>query len=325
MNLPNLHQLQNDQSTYIQFSKALLDFDKAISNNEVCYFSRMVCLNLPNWESNTFFNDLSNLEISVGDEPDVSIPNSNPNIAMPKLIQYYMENIIRQSIGKNDEIIDKVTEIAFWKTLSVLGLSDADIRNTVTFANQIVISNFVDTENNNGWAEIVTQIPNKCKLLTPAWKTLDNVADLVQCTNDDTSMFDNGYKQFIFSDDQKKVLDFDNFVFDDVTESSFDFNTILLFYVDASGVEKLHGINFIYPFENKLTYWDIEKFTQKTNKIATIGYQYKFNMKSCNNEATKLYVYELQEHMALQQFSKTLTRLDNFLELKMREGDIVSE
>ena len=42
MNLPEIAQLQETQSTYITFTKSLLDLDKSIANGTVCYFSKMV-------------------------------------------------------------------------------------------------------------------------------------------------------------------------------------------------------------------------------------------------------------------------------------------
>ena len=91
MNLPNLNELKSDQSTYIAFSKALVDFDKAIAIGNPCYFTKMVTLNLPIWSYPNFFIDLSVITDS-GIAPDAS-----PNLVFPKAIQYYMENIIRQN------------------------------------------------------------------------------------------------------------------------------------------------------------------------------------------------------------------------------------
>ena len=61
MNLPVIEQLRNDQSTYISFTKALLDFDKAITTNNVCYFTKMVALNLPFWQNPIFFIDFNSI------------------------------------------------------------------------------------------------------------------------------------------------------------------------------------------------------------------------------------------------------------------------
>jgi len=306
MNLPELDQLRNDQSTYISFSKALFDFDKAISTNKICYFTKMVALNLPFWQNPEFFIDLT----SVGEN------STNPNIVVPKTIQYYLENILRQpSIGINGNPIEEITEIAFWKMLSKMGVN---YKSTVTFINEIVTSNFITTENNNGWGELVCQIPNKCKLLIPAWKTIGNIDNIIQSIDEDVCLFDNGDKQFDFTG-LKDVIDFENCVFNDVLEQDFNFNTLLLFYTDETGIQKLHGINFIYPFENKVTYWDQEVFTQKTNLSRTIGYQFIFNMKTCNNQATQIAINTINDHTHWNTFSETLSKLNSFLEIKMRE------
>jgi hypothetical protein len=309
MNLPIIEQLRNDQSTYISFTKALLDFDKAINSNKVCYFTKMVALNLPVWQNPNFFIDLS----SVGENSD------NPNIVIPKGIQYYMENIIRQNnISYDGSIVEEIVEIAFWKLLNKMGLTPTVYKSSVTFINQIVTSNFVVTENNNGWGELVCQIPNKCKLLIPTWRTIENIDDIVQGVDLDICLFDNGDKQFLFTD-LKNVIDFQNCSFNEIIQQDINFNTLLLFYTDETGIEKLHGINFIYPFENKVTYWDQETFVQKTNLARTIGYQFIFNMKTCNNQATQSAIQSLDDHTHWNTFSETLSKLNSFLEIKMRE------
>lgn len=314
MNLPELSQLRNDASTYIAFQRTLNDYDKSIATNKEWYFSKLIAIKLPVWAVGDMFIDLSSVGVPV---------DASPNLVFPKAIQYYMENISRNSIGVGGIDIPETNEISFWKMLSKMGISASDIQtNVVTFENTIALSNFINLNNNTGWAEIVCQIPNKCKKLTPVWKTITDIANIVQTSDTDTALYDNGNKEFLFSSEQKKVLDFDNFVFDEVTEGTFDFNCLLLFYKDADGVNKLHGINFIYPFENKVTYWDIETFTQKTNKLQSIGYQFIFNQKTCNNAASLIQIYEQQENSFYNQFGETLGKLNSFLELKMNQ-DII--
>lgn len=311
MNLPELSTLRNDQSTYISFSKALLDFDIATTDGTPCYFTKMVALNLPDWKNPNFFMNLSSVGIS----------NTNPNYAFPKSIQYYMENIIRQNIHTDGiSPIEEIVELAFWKMLNKMGLDLSLLQATVTFANTISTANFVKTENNNGWGEIVCQVPNKCKLLIPAWKSVANIAPLVQCDDIDTALYDNGFKQFVFETDNKKILDFQNFIYNDVLEQEFQFNILLLFYIDITGIEKLHGINFIFPFEDKVAFWDLKRFIQQTNIARTIGYQFKFNMKTCNNEATLLQVMELQEHSHWNVFFDAMSKMNTFLENKVGNG-----
>ena len=299
MNLPIISALQNDQSTYIAFSKSYVDYDRAIANGTPYYFSKMVALNLPLWQHPEFFIDLS-----VAGET-----STNPNIVLPKAIQYYMENIIRN--------VDhpQVTEIAFYKLLNKCGLSYAQIQSAITFVNSIFTSNFVTIENNNGWGEIILQIPNKSKKLNKVFVDVVNLPDIVESTDID-GMFDNGNKQFLF--DNKQVIDFSALTYDEVVSSSFQFNALLVFYTDDSGKEKLHGINFIHPFENKVTYFDLETFTQKTNDARSIGYQFKLNMKTCNNEASQLLIYELQEHSHWNTFGQTLGLMNSFLQKQMR-------
>jgi hypothetical protein len=310
MNLPTIHQLRDNQSTYITFSKALTDFDRAIALNSSFYFTKMVALNLPVWVNPDFFINLST----------VNIGSTNPNLVVPKTIQYYLENILRQDIGVNETTIEECVEIAFWKMLNKMGLSNSDIRSRIVFSNDLMLSNYVKIKNNHGWGEIIGQVPNKCNLLTPAWKPLSNIANIVQAINTDLCLFDNDLKQFLFSNDFKQVIDFENCQYDEVTVQDFNFNTLLLFYKDDKNVHKLHGINFIYPFENKVSSWDLPKFTHFTNEVRTIGYQFKFNIKTCNNEASLIQIYENQEHCVWRLFDETLGKLNSFLDVKIRES-----
>lgn len=305
MNLPELTELRNNQSTYITFTKALVDFDKAVANNEPYYFTKMVAIKLPIWENAI---DLT----SVGVISDI------PNVLFPKAIQYYMENICRQDISTNATNIEEITELAFWKLLNFMGLAYNEIPNIVSFVNSISVSNFIKNENNNGWGEIVCEIPNKCAVLNKAWKTIPNVKDIVQSPFTD-GIFDNGNLQFTFNN-FKTVFDFDNCSYNLIDTSEFEFNALLLYYTDSSNVQKLHGINFIYPFETKFTYWDLQTFKQKTNTVQTLGYQFKFNMKTCNNEQSQIMVYNEQSGSFYNNFSDTLGKLNQFLELKMREN-----
>lgn len=327
MNLPILHPLREDESTYIAFTKGLLDLDKAISNDTEYYFSKMVALNLPVWkEDNTgkekFIIDLS----SVGGPSSL---NSNPNVSIPMTIRCYMENIIRQDIteaGANSPV-EEVVELAFYKMLNKMGLSKERILESITFINEIVTSNFISTESNNGWGEIICQIPNRCRELQLVTREVPNVKNEINTDDEDVEvagqpnpLYDNGNKQYMMTD-FKSVIDFDNCRFiDDGEPKEFKFNTLLLFYRDKSGVDKLHGINFIYPFENKATYWDQITFTQKTNTTRNIGYQFLFNLKTCNNNASKQEIFVHNEHaMWWDGFGATMSSLNSFLETKMRE------
>jgi len=307
MNLPNLNELKSDQSTYIAFSKALVDFDKAIATGNPCYFTKMVTLNLPAWNETEFFLDLSTAMTDSGIALDAS-----PNLVFPKAIQFYMENIIRQTTN-----VEEIVELAFWKLLNIMLLTD--YKSTVTFINTIASSNFTSTENNNGWNEIICQIPNKCKSLTTVWKQT-NIVDIITDVKTDICMFDNnGDFQFNFTG-LKDVIDFDNCIYNDIEVKDFSFNVMLLFYTDQTGVNKLHGINFIYPFELiSPTEKKLQTFTQKTNTNNTIGYQFKFNQKSCNNEATQIAIYAQDDHTHYNTFFDTLSKLNSFLEVKMRE------
>lgn len=306
MNLPIFHPLTPEQSTYITFSKSLLDLDKAKNNETPYFYSKMVALNLPNYQDPEFFIDLS----------EVDITSDNPNTTIPKTLQYYMENIIRQATGT-----ENITELAFYKALNKCGMTYQQIQDSITFINNIATSNFTTVENNNGWAEVVGVIPNKCFSITKAFKEIE-IEDIITSTpenNSDICIFDNGNKEFLFDIDPKakQTIDFDNIIIDTETAlSSFDFNVLLFFYRDVDGIDKLHGINFINPFENKVSYYDLPKYTQKFNDSRSIGYQFNLNLKTVNNEATKIIVEEYNTGAAhWNTYFQTLSGLNTLLHL----------
>lgn len=302
MNLPILNPLNTEESTYITLSKSMLDLDRALAYGTPYVYSSMIALNIPNWVNDDFYVDLTELGIT----------STNPNTVFPKLIQYYTENIMRQDVDN-----PRIAEIAFWKSLNKCGVSYEAIKKMVMFINKITTVNFIMSENNNGWGEILCQIPNKCQLVTPKYLTTE-MPDLIQSSDDD-GLFDNGNRQFLFSDaGSKDVLDFEHIVYDDTVKSKFDFNVLLLFYRDSDGVDKLHGINFIFPFENKVTYFESPRLTQKTNDARTIGYQFIFNAKTCNNEASQILVHEENGQSFYNTFGETLGKLNSFLEVALK-------
>lgn len=307
MNLPIFNQLLPNQSTYITFSKSLLDYDIAINENTEYYFSKMVAINLPNYKNPDFFLDLN----SMGES------NVNPNYIIPKGLQYYMENIIRQ---KTDT--ENITELAFYKFLNKCGLSYTEIHDSIVFMNKINTENFTKVEHNNGWGEVVMSIPNKSLVLNKVFKSVDIddivLADLVN--NNDDGLFDDNLQQkgFDFTiPNSKQVIDFQNITYDEITNNEFDFNCILVFYVDKYGIEKLHGINFINNFENKITEWLLPRYTQKTNDARSIGYIFKMNVKTVNNEASLIQIENHQmgaEHWNT--YFGIFSKFNEFLELQ---------
>lgn len=310
MNLPIFHELKSEQSTYITFSKALLDFDKARINNTEYYYTYMVALNLPNYKNPDFFIDLS----------EVGIIDTNPNITMPKALQYYMENIVRQaSINQS-----KISEVSLWKTLHKMGLSYTDIQNSVTFVNKIATESFTQVENNNGWIEVVGVIPNQCKQLNLEFIEND-LPNIIPATPGNLDgMFDNGNKEFLFdTPGAKNVINFENLSYSDELINTFDFNVLLFFYKDSEGVDKLHGINFINNFENKITEFELPKYTQKTNDARSIGYQFKLNLKTVNNEATKILVEQQNFDAAhWNTYLTTLNKLNDILYYQRKKSQI---
>lgn len=272
--------------------------DFAISNDTPFYYSKVVALNLPIYQNPDFFVDYTILN---------GVLSPNPNIVIPKTLQYYMENIIRQA----NPITPHITELAFFKFLNFCGLSFEDALNCVTYFNSVAISSFNYVENNNGWCEVLAQIPNLAGKLTLATKTLDLPNIIGADQTDGHGLFDNGNSEFIFTN-AKNIIDFENSTIENV-DNSFDFNTLLIFYRDKDNVDKLHGINFINNFDNKVTYFDLPTYTQATNDARSIGYQFKFNMKTVNNEASLILIEEQNSAGMWGLFSETLTSLNSFL------------
>lgn len=312
MKLPIFNELLPNQSTYITFSKSLLDYDIANNENTEYYFSRMVAMNLPDYKNPDFFLDLN----SMGES------NVNPNYVVPKGMQYYMENIIRQKTNQQN-----ITELAFYKFLNKCGISYNDIQDSIVFMNKVNTENFTYVENNNGWGEIVMSIPNNSQKINKAFLTTDieNIvlADLIN--NNTDGLFDDNLSQkgFDFTiPKSKQVLDFNNITYDEVDINEFKFNCILVFYKDKYGIEKLHGINFINNFENKVTEWLLPRYTQKTNDARSIGYIFKMNVKTVNNEASLIQIENHQmgpEHWNT--FFGIFSKFNSYLELNKNTSE----
>jgi hypothetical protein len=308
MNLPELNPLLTNQSTYITNSQALLDFDKANQNGTGYFFSRMVALNLPQWAFPSFFIDLTG----------EGVTSDSPNTIFPKAMQYYMENIMRQDVGSN-----KSAELSLWKMLNKMGVSYADIHSSVVFMNKVATSNFITIENNGGWGEIVGVIPNQCGILTTAWANNPAVPNIVTSDpqNDTDGVYDTGELEFTFTDPlAKQTIDFDNSTLDyDTPNESFNFNLLLFFYQDADGVDKLHGLNFMSPWQNFVTYWQMPQYTQLNNEATSIGYQFKLNLKTCNNAASLVLVQDYNaDGSHWDTYFESLSNFNSFLELNAR-------
>ena len=80
-----------------------------------------------------------------------------------------------------------------------------------------------------------------------------------------------------------------------------------------------HGYN---PF-HRLPYFDLPTYTQKTNDSRSVGYQFKMNMKTVNNEASKIIVEEELDGFWATNF-ETLSKLNSFLELQMQKSNIIN-
>ena len=301
VNLPVLNRLFEDESTYITFSSANNDFDKATFNKTEFYFSRMVAIELPKWEEGVFYHP-SNSEQNIS---SVTEATNDPNLAIPKYIQHYTENLIRNGVS---------AEIAFWKTLNLLSVKKPPIRNYIRFMNNIIVSNYEQLVspdgseiNNVGWGSIICQIPTDAyrQVIVTGPAQVEGgtapgspAADIIVSQNfvDDPKnrgIYDNGDHQFLMQGVQRIMFNVEPIPTNDQLKS-FKFNALLIFYKDRDGIEKLHGINFLKPYVNTVGSWEIPpfEFTVREKTRTNIGYQFILHMKTCNNEASLIKIQE---------------------------------
>lgn len=321
-NLPVFNPIQDTQSNYYTFSKSLSDYDKAVNNKTPYYFSSMVAMKLPKYVNPSW---IYNSKLAT-----IGITTTEPNDNVPKSMERYLENILRQNFG-SETGCPNITELAFYKWLQFGGMSYAQIRDAIVFKNEIHYQNFsvVEGSTNGGWSEIVGLIPNNCKeLIKPLPFKNASVPNIVTTYDDDNddALYDNGNFEFLFNQnvEQKQVLDFENLQFSTSNEpTSFDFNCLLIFYKDADGIDKLHGINFINPFQNHITYFELPKLTQTTNDAKSVGYSFKHNLKTVNNEATKV-IIEQNNDGFWTTHEQTLSMLNSYLMLDLQKKSIIN-
>jgi len=356
MNLPTFTDLNTNpaRSTYYTFSKAFFDLDKAISNEKVWHFSKFVGLNLPLWALNSIFfkfrkstsNPAGNIvhyyESSGNPFPELdntpaTSPNYvNPNMVLPRLLEYYVENIIRQTnvCPSSSTQGEQIAELAFWKLLHLIGMTDDNIDSAITYVADISTISFTEISNNHGWAEIMAGIPAKAPktvITDVCWDTLSDINNTIAAdTTNDHAIYDNspfGFNMTATNQNYKRVLNFANVEEnkDFVTVSNMKVNTLLLFYTDESGKHKLHGVDFIYPFEDLGggTGWKQETISFNTNTLNNFGYSFRFNMKSCTNQGTKDEIYEINEGTFYDVFCKCISDFDSFLEKQKQEGKYI--
>lgn len=326
MNLPELADIYtlHKRSSYYTFSRANKDFDKATTNKTKYHFSKFVLLNLPDWNDSSMYfkfrkststidpGDLLNYYENAGDFPELeSIYYVNPNMVIPRLIRYYMENIIRE-----EQITDpRIAEIAFFKLLEYMNVSDP--LSVIKYIGDISTSFFNELSPNLGYMEIVCSLPNICPLFKDAafeTKTLS----LGAATAYNTHALYDSQNPFNFDLSSCKNIDFTKGVYDDITKSTFDFNAILLYYIDEDNIKKLHGINFITPFQLSAGNYTLDKLSHQTNVAQTFGYNFIFNMKSNCNNATREEIFMMNDGTFWRIFDDTLGKLNSFLEKEIR-------
>lgn len=329
---------QKDKSTSYVFSKAMKDLDKAITQEKPWYFTHAVYLNIPIWSLGEFYyrfrknTSSPSGDIKVYDEsrtgsfPELeALDNSyiNPNLVLPLLLQYYTENIIRQKISNssNEETNEYVTELAFWKTLRLMGLDPTEL---VSYVSDISTASFVEIDNSTGWSQIVAAIPPQTSLPNIDFKSIPDVDSLVIAEdNNDNSIYDSDQQgfSFIFNSEDKQVLDFTSLTYDTTTQSQLEFNIILLYYTDDSGIEKLHSVDFIHPFKLTSEGYSVPSSSFITNTVNSFGYTFNFNVKSCSNQSTKDIIIARQDGEFYSVFQHVMSDFDSFLKLHEKDFD----
>lgn len=320
MHLPILHPLLNDQSTYVTFTPSHLDLDFAQNHKTPYYFSKMIAIELPQYTVGGFtFQDKLDEHATITEVFD----KLNANTMFPKCIQYYMENIIRNYSPDFKESYKYRTELAFYKLLNLGGMSSEQIKSSIKYVNKIVSSTFVETENNNGWSEVICVIPNSAKKQIIEFKKIEDVPNILQSTepnNSNDAKYDNGNKQFEFAEDFKSIINFDNydnFNIDSNSKDSFSFNALLIFYRDKDNVDKLHGIYFPNPYENKVSVQELPIFTKKYNDARSVGFIFKFNLKTVHNTSNNILVQHQNDYYWSLNQLETFSKLQSFLENKV--------
>lgn len=329
---------QKDKSTSYVFSKAMKDLDKAITQEKPWYFTHAVYLNIPIWSLGEFYyrfrkstsSPQGDIEVydesTTGSFPELeALDNSyiNPNLVIPLLFQYYTENIIRQKISNtgSEETEEYITEIAFWKTLRLMGLDPTDL---VTYVSDISTASFVEVDNSTGWSQIVAAIPPQTSLPQISFKTIQDVDSLVIAEdNNDNSIYDSdqqGYA-FVFNSEDKQVLDFTSLTYDTTTQTELSFNIILLYYTDDSGIEKLHSVDFIHPFKLTPQGYSVPSSSFVTNTVNSFGYTFNFNVKSCGNQASRDIIIARQDGEFYSVFEHVMSDFDSFLKLHEKDFD----
>ena len=267
-------------------------------------------------------------ELSSGSFPELESLNDayiNPNKVIPRLFQYYTENIIRQSqFSETDSHITNqyISEVALYKTLSLMGINVFDC---MIYVSDIGTCSFVEMTNNNGWVEILCQIPPQPSLPIINSKIITDIeSEVIADDNNDDAIYDddgNGFS-FIFHQSDKHIINFSDIQYDLETKRELSFNCILLFYKDVDDVEKLYGIDFIHPYTLTQQGYDLSRSTFLTNEQNSFGYTFRFNIKSCTNKATQSLVIQEQDGSFYDVFGKALSDFDSFLKLKEQQGTL---
>lgn len=372
MILPKFADIQIDRGTYYTFNIANTLLTKHLANTGVdnrFYMSHFVAIELPKWEDSKFFykyrrntsspaGDIEHCYAPTGTFDELHTDYTNPNKVIPKLLSTYFENMCRTEIGTfvrslgdgdDDKKRFKIFTIYLLKFLELLFKTNAGKASVDTHDNSIkkiedtiyryigrfMTQSFIDLNPNNGWQEVIAEIPNNAGYLDlPTMKTKlittypnGEVTSTIPNEYKDNSIYDTG--DFKFNLTNPVYLNFSDYgeiyKYDKKNEYIKDmrFNVILTFFYDTySGCHIPHGIYFPSGWvETSLNsgIWELPSYKFTTNTTNSFGYTFKFNTRINASPANRTMILQNQENSFYNTFHTTLNNLNDFLVRKINQ------
>ena len=350
MILPPYKDIQTDRGTYYTFNTSNTALTRRITTrNEDSHFymTHFIAVELPPWTGTNFKfrlktsnppGDIEHYHADSGGFPELDDVNEdylNPNKVIPRLMTYYFENLCRTKAPDN-----AVTDVGsysklwvsfLWKLLRVMGIPEDMVvlkNNTVKiedtiyrYVGKFITQSFINFDPNNGWQEIIAEIPNDVGLLKSSGlfsmyekrqsfnaKWVDDVKYLGNC------IFDKADFSF---DINPCYIDFDKMkddMYDKSEEKEMSFNALLTFFQDHTRAYVPHGIYFPSAYrKNSIGVWELPKYTFTTNITNSFGYNFKFNTRINASKEIQTMIYSNQEGGFYNTFSETLTTMNDFL------------
>ena len=338
------------------------------ANSNRFYMSHFIAIELPRWKDGEFFyiykrstsspaGDIVHCYAPTGTFDELHTDYTNPNKVIPRLLSTYFENMCRTEVG---DFLNKITSesdvnirdkerfkiftillLKFIETLfktadgkHKVDLDDTNIKESkdtiYRYIGRFMTQSFIDLSPNNGWQEVIAEIPNRAGYL----KVSNMKANLLVSYNQgemastipdkykDNSIYDTG--DFKFNLDHPIYLDLRaDSLYDHDEMVDLRFNTILTFFYDEySDCFIPHGIYFPSGWvEQGLNsgIWELPSYKFTTNTSNSFGYTFKFNTRINATENGRTMVLHNQENTFYNTFHTTLSNLNNFLVRKINQ------